>query len=606
MKFAKQLKFMVNECEPDWASHFVAYKELKKEFAVGKYNREREKEKQEENEDGNKQIQRQQDQEIEQEKTNKRKKEEGDKEKRAKKHDKKKKKKKNPEEQEHREDSENVYMSDDSSTSWSSSSSSSSNSQWKKKGKKQQCKASSSTKSAKTKRPRHEDTSPPATHPRIGECCIALKGELKKVNQFYLDKVYAFDQAFQHVQTAVKSLVRSCSSTGTSRQQIMRMKDELIQLHKQMVQLELYSIVNYMGFRKILKKLDKKHGTELKKRSLCVFRLAPFFSVQYLKGLVENVIALLADLERISKFVSISLEEYSNDEHESESASDNINTSTEEENEDGNEAEADGEGEGEGSEADSNTMNLVPVKLLHSQNQPQTVYISRNLSVPSAPVDQLISSMMIPEHRIPTLIQTVREASDLPMSAVVVHNITSHMDAVKIDPQVSRRFLEMGLNHPVNVCLEREPREISPSDPRVPMSVSILCVPMGCELQLLARKEPGYFARVLEGTCEFRQYASIGLGDENRVILRSLGPTAEECHGPWHSWTLVKEARHHTIHAISNCMVLYVTCGGLSSRPRHFLEELVLYDGFNQGSGHARMVQFSKSRYIQYWEEISL
>jgi SPX domain protein involved in polyphosphate accumulation len=126
---------------------------------------------------------------------------------------------------------------------------------------------------------------------------VALRHELDKVNDFYLDKEEELIISHHILKVAVADYV---SSPKVTRDDWRNLKRQLIDLHGNAVMLESYATVNYTGFRKILKKLDKKTGFSFRKKYLEVVWRTPFFSLGVLQNIVKETEKCLQQLEQIA------------------------------------------------------------------------------------------------------------------------------------------------------------------------------------------------------------------------------------------------------------------------------------------------------------------
>ncbi|EME26275.1 SPX (SYG1/Pho81/XPR1) domain-containing protein [Galdieria sulphuraria] len=135
----------------------------------------------------------------------------------------------------------------------------------------------------------------------IRSCLIsfftALKQELDKVNDFYLDKEEELIISHHMLKAYVAEYVSSPTLSKSDRRSLKR---QLIDLHGNAVMLESYATVNYTGFRKILKKLDKKTGFNFRKKYLEVVWGTPFFSLSILQNIVKETEKCLNQLEQIA------------------------------------------------------------------------------------------------------------------------------------------------------------------------------------------------------------------------------------------------------------------------------------------------------------------
>jgi SPX domain protein involved in polyphosphate accumulation len=143
---------------------------------------------------------------------------------------------------------------------------------------------------------------------------VALRHELDKVNDFYLDKEEELIISHHILKVAVADYVSrgpffmvanrlvfcKVSSPKVTRDDWRNLKRQLIDLHGNAVMLESYATVNYTGFRKILKKLDKKTGFSFRKKYLEVVWRTPFFSLGVLQNIVKETEKCLQQLEQIA------------------------------------------------------------------------------------------------------------------------------------------------------------------------------------------------------------------------------------------------------------------------------------------------------------------
>lgn len=86
------------------------------------------------------------------------------------------------------------------------------------------------------------------------------------------------------------------------RQQVRTLRKKLIDFQSELVLLENFSAVNYTGFRKILKKHDKKTGLDLRSTYLLAVLETPFFLSNSLKKLMSAAEKQLYTLDMFTKF----------------------------------------------------------------------------------------------------------------------------------------------------------------------------------------------------------------------------------------------------------------------------------------------------------------
>lgn len=126
-----------------------------------------------------------------------------------------------------------------------------------------------------------------------------FKKEVDKVNDFFLDKQE--DYIIEHAQLSAK-VAEFLQPARATRAEVNHLRQRLTDFHGELVLLENYSTVNYTGFRKILKKHDKKTGLSMHQIYLNTVLVTPFFLSDTVRKLILKTEAQLADLEGITKF----------------------------------------------------------------------------------------------------------------------------------------------------------------------------------------------------------------------------------------------------------------------------------------------------------------
>ncbi|KAL5225147.1 hypothetical protein ABZP36_011786 [Zizania latifolia] len=81
-----------------------------------------------------------------------------------------------------------------------------------------------------------------------------------------------------------------------SKEELMRVRKEIVDFHGEMVLLENYSALNYTGLVKILKKYDKRTGALIRLPFIQKVLLQPFFTTDLLYKLVKECEAMLDQL----------------------------------------------------------------------------------------------------------------------------------------------------------------------------------------------------------------------------------------------------------------------------------------------------------------------
>lgn len=124
--------------------------------------------------------------------------------------------------------------------------------------------------------------------------CV-FRGEVDKVNDFFLDKQEDF--VMEHAQFSQR--VNSALIPGRfSTSQLYHLRQRLTDFHGQLVLLDSFSTINFIGFRKILKKFDKKTQLNVHKFYMSTVLSTPFFTTPTVRnkiGEVENQLHQLED-----------------------------------------------------------------------------------------------------------------------------------------------------------------------------------------------------------------------------------------------------------------------------------------------------------------------
>ncbi|PXF44630.1 SPX domain-containing protein 4 [Gracilariopsis chorda] len=126
-----------------------------------------------------------------------------------------------------------------------------------------------------------------------------FRSEVEKVNEFFLDKQE--DYIIEHQQLTAK-MNQLLQPPAPTRQQIIHLRQRLTNFHGQLIVLENFSTVNYTGFRKILKKHDKKTGLNMRNIYLKTVLITPFFLSNTVPHLIRTTEAQLAQLDSVRKF----------------------------------------------------------------------------------------------------------------------------------------------------------------------------------------------------------------------------------------------------------------------------------------------------------------
>lgn len=121
-----------------------------------------------------------------------------------------------------------------------------------------------------------------------------FRREVDKVNEFFLEKQEDF--IIEH-RRLVMRVAQLDEILLVSRRDINVLRSRLTNFHGELVVLEKFSTVNYTGFRKILKKHDKKAGLNIQHTYLNTVLITPFFLSDIVRRLILSTEALLSRLD---------------------------------------------------------------------------------------------------------------------------------------------------------------------------------------------------------------------------------------------------------------------------------------------------------------------
>lgn len=146
-------------------------------------------------------------------------------------------------------------------------------------------------------------TAPPASnHPPAVNAPFfrTLKCEVDKVNDFFLDKQEDHVIEAAELSARVRVLV-AAGHAAVDRTAVDRLVARLADFRASLVRLDEFTSVNYTGFRKILKKHDKKTGLRIQRHYLSVVKVTPFLLSDTVRGLMTSVDAQSAQLAQLIK-----------------------------------------------------------------------------------------------------------------------------------------------------------------------------------------------------------------------------------------------------------------------------------------------------------------
>ncbi|CAL5042044.1 unnamed protein product [Urochloa decumbens] len=130
-----------------------------------------------------------------------------------------------------------------------------------------------------------------AMTPEEADFMRLLEAELDKFNSFFVEKEEEYIIRQKELQDRVARVAGQ-----ESKEELMRVRKEIVDLHGEMVLLENYSALNYTGLVKILKKYDKRTGALIRLPFIQKVLQQPFFTTDLLYKLVKQCETMLEQL----------------------------------------------------------------------------------------------------------------------------------------------------------------------------------------------------------------------------------------------------------------------------------------------------------------------
>ncbi|KAJ0977776.1 hypothetical protein J5N97_013250 [Dioscorea zingiberensis] len=142
------------------------------------------------------------------------------------------------------------------------------------------------------KRPKLGDENEPTIATEEEEDFLELlEAELEKFNAFFVEK----EEEYIIRQKELQDIVGRVAGKET-KEELMKVKKEIVDLHGEMVLLENYSALNYTGLVKILKKYDKRTGALIRLPFIQKVLQQPFFTTDLIYKLVKECETMLDQL----------------------------------------------------------------------------------------------------------------------------------------------------------------------------------------------------------------------------------------------------------------------------------------------------------------------
>ncbi|MED6221804.1 hypothetical protein PIB30_058206 [Stylosanthes scabra] len=120
---------------------------------------------------------------------------------------------------------------------------------------------------------------------------LLLMAEIDKFNSFFVEKEEEYIIKWKELEERVERAIDLDSDA-----ELMALGREIVDLHGEMVLLENYSLLNYTGLVKIIKKYDKRTGALQRLPFLQEVLNQPFFKIDVLTKLVKECEVILSIL----------------------------------------------------------------------------------------------------------------------------------------------------------------------------------------------------------------------------------------------------------------------------------------------------------------------
>lgn len=126
------------------------------------------------------------------------------------------------------------------------------------------------------------------------EFVYLLNNEIDKFNAFFMEQEEDFIIRHKELQQRIKRVMNLWGPNGIRpseteyKQQMEKIRKDIVDFHGEMVLLENYSNINYTGLAKILKKYDKRTGGLLRSPFIKKVLQQPFFTTDLVSKLVKE------------------------------------------------------------------------------------------------------------------------------------------------------------------------------------------------------------------------------------------------------------------------------------------------------------------------------
>ncbi|KAK9742777.1 hypothetical protein RND81_03G196700 [Saponaria officinalis] len=128
-----------------------------------------------------------------------------------------------------------------------------------------------------------------------GEFVTLLNNEIDKFNAFFLEMEEDFVIRHKELQQRIERVEETWGGKGSHpskiyyREEMKRIRNDIVNFHGEMVLLINYSNINYTGLAKILKKYDKRTGSVLRLPFIQTVLEQPFFTTDLISKLIKEL-----------------------------------------------------------------------------------------------------------------------------------------------------------------------------------------------------------------------------------------------------------------------------------------------------------------------------
>ncbi|XP_074263164.1 SPX domain-containing protein 3 [Silene latifolia] len=128
-----------------------------------------------------------------------------------------------------------------------------------------------------------------------GEFVCLLNAEIEKFNAFFMEMEEDFVIRDKELQHRIQRMQETWGENGSHpskifyREEMGRIRNDIVNFHGEMVLLINYSNINYTGLAKILKKYDKRTGSVLRLPFIQTVIEQPFFTTDLISKLIKEL-----------------------------------------------------------------------------------------------------------------------------------------------------------------------------------------------------------------------------------------------------------------------------------------------------------------------------